>query len=342
MRSLLSGCLLVVALALASTASAQIGGCVPQTGGASYVAVSTTLGDMLFELYPNTAPLTVQNFLQYVNDGDYQGVLFHRSVPGFVVQAGGYRAVAGSYESIPRDAPIANEPCLSNTRGTLAMARLGGEPDSASSEWFINLVDNLSLDASDDVGFTAFGRVRLGMEVADAIAALPRFDTVSTLQLPINQIFRELPLQVLPADPPAGYGCSRPSPLYALVDPTLTFVESDPLRSAPGSVVPIFADPICPGAGGSGPPSVPCTAANGRVVVNFPALATLYAISCDALAESEASWAARRAGWQAQLLAEDIEITAMPEPAGGGWVPGLLALALLRARGARDRRGTAR
>ena len=109
---------------------AQIAGCVPDTSDAVYVEVQTSVGDMVFELYPNMAPLTVQNFLQYMNDGDYLGVLVHRSVPDFVIQGGGYHAVGGSYASIPRDPTIPNEPCLSNTRGTLAMARLGGQPDS--------------------------------------------------------------------------------------------------------------------------------------------------------------------------------------------------------------------
>ena len=338
MRRSLLHCLLV--LALGSPASAQIGGCVPDTSNPTYVSVQTALGGMLFELYPAMAPGTVQNFLQYMNDGDYQGVLFHRSVPGFVVQGGGYRAVAGDYESIPRDASIPNEPCLSNTRGTLAMARLGGDPDSASSEWFVNLVDNLFLDATDGVGFTAFGRVREGMAVADAIAALPITDTAYTLELPINQIFGELPVQSLPADPPAGYGCSRPSPLFGLVDPTQTFVEADPLRNGSGTAVPILADPICSGTGASGPPSVPCTVGVGRVVINWPNPALpLIPMTCDALSESEASWAARRVGWQAQLITEDVEVTAMPEPPGGALVEGILLLAGLAVRRGRRHRG---
>ena len=308
---------------------AQIAGCVPDTSDAVYVEVQTSVGDMVFELYSNMAPLTVQNFLQYMNDGDYQGVLFHRSVPGFVVQAGGYRAVAGDYESIPRDATISNEPCLSNTRGTLAMARLGGDPDSASSEWFVNLVDNFFLDATDGVGFTAFGRVREGMAVADAIAALPITDTAYILELPINQIFSDLPVQSVPADPPAGYGCSRPSPLFGLVDPTQTFVEADPLRNGSGTAVPILADPICTGLNATGPPSVPCTTGVGRVVVDWPGVTTLFSMTCAALAESEDSWSARRTGWKAQLIAEDVEVTAMPEPGQGMLAAGLLLLGVL-------------
>ena len=328
MRHCFLRCLFV--LALCSPASAQIGGCVPDTSNPTYVSVQTALGDMLFELYPAMAPGTVQNFLQYMNDGDYQGVLFHRSVPGFVVQGGGYRAVAGDYESIPRDAPILNEPCLSNTRGTLAMARLGGDPDSASSEWFVNLVDNLFLDATDGVGFTAFGRVREGMAVADAIAALPITDTAYILELPINQIFSDLPVQSVPADPPAGYGCSRASPLFGLVDPTQSFIEADPLRNGSGTAVPILADPICSGANASGPPSIPCTEGVGRVVINWPSAALpLFPMTCAALAESEDSWSARRVGWKAQLIAEDVEVTAMPEPGQGMLAAGLLLLVVL-------------
>lgn len=328
------------ATASAKDGSAQIGGCVPDTSGAVYVEVETSVGDMVFELYPNMAPLTVANFLQYMNDGDYQGVLFHRSVPGFVIQAGGYHAVGDSYASIPRDPSVVNEPCLANTRGTLAMARLGGQPDSATSEWFINLVDNPFLDSSDGVGFTAFGRVHVGMEVADAIAALPIFNTANILELPINQIFSELPLQVLPADPPAGYGCTRPDTLFGLVDPTQSFIEADPLRNGAATQVPILADPICTGAGASAPPSVPCTVGVGRVVINWPNPALpLIPMTCDALAESEASWTARRAGWQTQLIAEDVEVTAMPEPTGGALLAGILLLAGLGVHRGRCRRG---
>jgi len=103
--------------------------------------------------------------------------------------------------------------------------------------------------------------------------------------------------------------------------------------------VPILADPICTGAGVSSPPSIPCTVGVGRVVIAWPsALLPLIPMTCDALAESEASWAARRVGWQAQLIAEDVEVVAMPEPGAGAKVPGLLLLLALAQRRARQRR----
>ncbi|MEM9176846.1 MAG: peptidylprolyl isomerase, partial [Myxococcota bacterium] len=231
----------------ASSAHAQIGGCVPDLSDPEWVLVETSLGPMMLELYPNMAPGTVANFLAYVNDGDFDGVIFHRSVPGFVIQGGGFREQGGAYDAIPVDGTIANEPCLSNTRGTIAMARIGGQPDSATSQWFVNLVDNTGLDASDGVGFTAFGRVVFGgMAVADAIAALPIEDTLGILEGPFNQIIRALPLQS--AAPTSGFGCTGTDPVYGLLDPGLTGLILDPLRSG-ATLVPVLLDPACTGAG---------------------------------------------------------------------------------------------
>ena len=143
------------------------------------VHVQTVLGDIEIELFDNIAPLSVQNFLNYVNDGDYDGTFIHRSVPGFVIQGGGYifDPASGTANHIPTDAPVVNEFSLSNVRGTVAMAKLGGDPDSATSEWFINLVDNSADLDNQNGGFTVFGQViNNGMRVADAIAALPRID----------------------------------------------------------------------------------------------------------------------------------------------------------------------
>lgn len=140
-------------------------------GGAfDFPKVTRTLD---LELYDDVTPNTVANFLNYVNDSRYDGMLISRSEPGFVIQTGGYTfrppdpandallpiGTNGSFvEEVPKDPTIANEFNLSNVRGTLAMAKLGGDPDSASSEWFINLVDNSFLDTSNG-GFTVFGSV---------------------------------------------------------------------------------------------------------------------------------------------------------------------------------------
>ena len=311
------------ALACAGTASAQIGGCTPDFSDPEWVLVETSLGPMMLELYPNMAPNTVANFLNYVNDGDFDGVIFHRSVPGFVIQGGGFRENpgTGAYEAIPTDGTVANEPCLSNTTGTIAMARLGGQPDSATNQWFVNLADNLFLDSTDGVGFTAFGRVVFGdLDVANAIAALPIEDTLTILESPINQVLRELPLQNATTEPPGGYGCAGTSPIYGLAHETIDTIIVDPLRSS-GAVVPILVDPACDGSGAVGVPSEPCTPGVGRdaFLVNLTTQQFFFpriAMTCDAVAESEESWAARRAGTAPQYFAQDVEMVSVPEPSG--------------------------
>ncbi|MFA6133753.1 MAG: peptidylprolyl isomerase [Phycisphaerae bacterium] len=136
----------------------------------------TSMGAFDVELYDSNTPITVANFLNYVNDGDYTSTFIHRSIPGFVVQGGGFGTDDTTDWFVPADAPILNEPGISNLRGTIAMAKLDGDPNSATSEWFINLEDNLSLD-SQNGGFTVFGHViGDGMNVVDAIAALQVYD----------------------------------------------------------------------------------------------------------------------------------------------------------------------
>jgi cyclophilin family peptidyl-prolyl cis-trans isomerase len=158
---------------------------------ATSVIMETPLGNIEIELFDEVTPGTVENFLNYVNDGDYEDSFVHRSVPGFVIQGGGFIFEAGQASPIPTDPPIENEFRLSNVRGTIAMAKLSGNPDSATSQWFINLADNsASLDGGDGQGggfFTVFGQViGDGMEVADAISALPRVNAGGAFnQLPV-------------------------------------------------------------------------------------------------------------------------------------------------------------
>ena len=140
---------------------------------ATNVIIHTVLGDVEVELFDEATPQTVANFLQYVTDGDYNSSFIHRSMPGFIIQGGGFTFIDDLAANVPADPPVVNEPGISNTRGTLAMAKLPGDPDSATSEWFINLADNsANLDAQNG-GFTVFGKVvGDGMDVVDAIAAL--------------------------------------------------------------------------------------------------------------------------------------------------------------------------
>jgi len=145
---------------------------------ATIVAVATPLGNFQIRLFDDVAPEHVDNFLNYVNDGDYANSFIHRSVSDFVIQGGGFIFDANGAPNdlileVPKDPPIINNFGLSNTRGTVAMARIGGDPDSADSQWFVNVEDNINLDSIDG-GFTVFGHViGDGMQVVDAINALP-------------------------------------------------------------------------------------------------------------------------------------------------------------------------
>jgi uncharacterized protein (TIGR03437 family) len=141
---------------------------------AQKVRFQTTLGNIDVDLLPGDAPRTVQNFLNYVNRGAYNNSFFHRSVPGFVIQGGGFRWSANGPSEIPSDPPVVNEYKVSNTRGTIAMAKLGSGPNTATNQWFFNLSDsNASNLNNQNGGFTVFGRVSNsdGLAVMDRIAA---------------------------------------------------------------------------------------------------------------------------------------------------------------------------
>jgi cyclophilin family peptidyl-prolyl cis-trans isomerase len=132
----------------------------------------TTAGEFTVELFDSTAPETSANFLRYVDEGFFEGTLFHRVIPGFMIQGGGFTA---GLEHKDTHEPIRNEANngLSNERGTLAMARTS-DPHSATSQFFINLVDNDFLNPGPgNAGYAVFGRVTAGMEVVDAIAQQP-------------------------------------------------------------------------------------------------------------------------------------------------------------------------
>ena len=156
---------------------------------ATIVQFQTVLGTFEVNLYDEDTPATVANFLNYVNDRDYDNVVIHRSAPGFVVQGGGLVST-GSLPliSVPTDAAVVNEPEFSNVRGTIAMAKLDGDPNSATSQWFFNMADNsANLDVQNG-GFTVFGEVTgMGMDVIDAIEALPLYDLGGALgSLPLR------------------------------------------------------------------------------------------------------------------------------------------------------------
>jgi len=165
---------IMAALVLWTLASVMVCGVVAQN---PMVVLETNTGDITIELYADKAPITVDNFLSYVNSGFYDYLLFHRVIYGFMIQGGGFYYSGGIFYKAPASDPIINESFngLSNLRGTIAMARTS-EPDSATSEFYINHADNLFLDrsnAADGVGYCVFGRVIEGMSVVDAIAQIP-------------------------------------------------------------------------------------------------------------------------------------------------------------------------
>lgn len=140
------------------------------------VLIETNLGDIPMTLFDSQAPQTVSNFLGYVTRGDYDNVIFHRLISGFVLQGGGYALTdppeTDLLQAITTQAPVQNEPGISSTRGTVAMAKLGGDPDSATSQWFVNLSDNSeNLDVQNG-GFTVFGEIT-DFTVVDDIESRP-------------------------------------------------------------------------------------------------------------------------------------------------------------------------
>ena len=171
------------------------------------VVLETNFGNIAIELYPQQAPITVDNFLHYVNMGYYNNLLFHRVIYGFMIQGGHFLYQDGQfYYKQPDRPPIINESYngLSNLRGTLAMARTT-EPHSATDQFYINHIDNPGLDkanTADGYGYCVFGRVIDGMDVVDAIAAHPYITDQSGLSeaFPYNPMIGMHRAYVLPCD----------------------------------------------------------------------------------------------------------------------------------------------
>ena len=160
--------------------------------GNSVVRFSSNVGEIDMELFDTEKPLTVANFLFYVNAGRYNQSFIHRSVPGFVIQGGGFGLNGTSVLSVTTNAAVQNEPGISNLRGTVSMAKLGDNPNSATSQWFINLEDNAAILDAQNGGFTVFGHVvGNGMAVADRIAAFSTYNATAQL----GGAFGALPLQ---------------------------------------------------------------------------------------------------------------------------------------------------
>jgi len=151
------------------------------------VVFSTSLGDFTLELFPEQAPISVENFLKYVDDGFYDGTIFHRVIPGFMLQGGGFDESMNQKETREM---IKNEADngLKNERGFLSMARTS-VVDSATSQFFINTVDNAFLDhGSRDFGYAVFAKVVDGMDVIDAISKVPTGNRAGHQDVPVDPI----------------------------------------------------------------------------------------------------------------------------------------------------------
>jgi cyclophilin family peptidyl-prolyl cis-trans isomerase len=162
----------------------------PATPAHPQVLFETTKGKFTIELYPDKAPKSVENFLQYVKSGFFDGTIFHRVIPDFMIQGGGFTA---DMTQKPTKPPVPNEADnrLLNERGTLAMARTG-DPNSATAQFFINLKNNGFLNFTGKTvsgwGYTVFGKVVEGMETVDAIAAVPTSRKGSYENVPVEAV----------------------------------------------------------------------------------------------------------------------------------------------------------
>lgn len=151
------------------------------------ITIVTSHGDIVIELFDESAPISSENFTQYVTDGFFAETVFHRVIPNFMIQGGGVTADMNKKETRP---PIKNEAANGekNLRGTLAMARTG-EVDSATSQFFINLCDNAVLDHGDrDFGYAVFGRVTDGMDIVDAIATVDTGSVSGQQDVPLEAV----------------------------------------------------------------------------------------------------------------------------------------------------------
>lgn len=226
------------ALAPGGSATVALGGKFsdPDTEGA--VRLTTTKGNLDVVLYTTQTPATVANFRAY----DYANTIFHRAPPGFVVQGGGYKIAASPdvFDSVTRQAPVANEPGISNLYGTVAMAKVGDDPNSATSEFFFSLGNNsLNLD-NQNGGFTVFGRLSTpSTNVLSALSAVPtssygvklREDGVTTPSA-ANFVFSDIPIQETPL--PSAINQDNLMKITSVTDlPILTYA----ITTAPESAV---------------------------------------------------------------------------------------------------------
>ncbi|RPJ34892.1 MAG: peptidyl-prolyl cis-trans isomerase [Verrucomicrobiaceae bacterium] len=171
-----------------------------KTAAAPKVRLKTSLGDIVLELNPAKAPVTVENFLGYVKKKHYNGTVFHRVIDGFMIQGGGFALTDGKLVEKTSGKGIKNESQngLKNERGTIAMARTN-DPDSATAQFFINVADNAMLNHPSNGGYAVFGKVVEGMDVVDKIKAVKTGASKLSMRHPATGEVLEMPSQDVPA-----------------------------------------------------------------------------------------------------------------------------------------------
>jgi peptidyl-prolyl cis-trans isomerase A (cyclophilin A) len=201
--STLAACALVAIAAVAQTESAPSQE--PKSPASPtqvvFVLITTSKGEIVVELNREKAPISVGNFLTYAEKKHYDGTIFHRVMRDFMIQGGGFTP---DMVQKPVDPPIKNEwrNGLKNNRGSLAMARVGGNPDSATSQFFINVVDNPRLDQpqNDGAAYAVFGKVVAGMSVVDAIRVVPTATRGMHQNVPTENVVIQTVRRIDPAD----------------------------------------------------------------------------------------------------------------------------------------------
>jgi peptidyl-prolyl cis-trans isomerase A (cyclophilin A) len=218
----------------------------PGLASATVVEFQTVMGNFEVNLYDNGTPQTVANFLSYVNSGAYNDAIVHRSVPGFVVQGGGFFYDPGvPISPITANAPVVNEPEYANVRGTIAMAKLAGDANSATNQWFFNLANNTGDLDGQNGGFTVFGQVvGDGMDVVDAIAALPTYAFAAP--------FSQIPLTNYTAGATVDDTHLIIISSISVTDATVDSAGAAGLTPAPNTAGTVTPPPVTPPATGGG------------------------------------------------------------------------------------------
>ena len=223
----------------------------PAATGPIFIMLDTTKGAIVLELDPVKAPISVENFRRYVKEGFYNQTVFHRIVPNFVVQGGGFDE---KFIQKKTNDPIKNEWTngLKNMRGSISMARTQS-PDSATSQFFLNLKDNPALDGANGPGYAVFGKIVVGMDVLDAMGAIRPGPAEATDQTGTKRIFPDVPSETVMMRSAAEIDAAAAAKMMAeakAAAPVAPAAPTAPVAAPTGANPPAIkpAEPVAPAA----------------------------------------------------------------------------------------------